>query len=324
MENDNFIAIQENKPEINWFVVILMSLYSQYTKDMIMTKDNKTVINSLLTKYYYNNDLSKTFYNIISHEILLLHLLRETGHINIRQHMIEQKNLNMPINFVHSIHKYLQLNCLSFFSIHNTNKYYCGINNYYEYTINADYQLSFEVTNDLSKATLSNKKDFPEIIMIQKEFENTDESKIVTSIISNSAYEKVFNIDNYDKQNASNIKSLNEVITYNNKKYKMDSCILRSKDDNKYSILFHYNDKQYSYSPNEEIKEVKWYKNIKSTSTNEDYYKNDFYNNFDFKKVKSNLIAIYVLEKEQLPTETKSSSAKSANYSFSTSDSIKY
>ena len=108
----------------------------------------------------------------------------------------------------------------------------------------------------------------------------------------------------------------------------MDSCILRSKDDNKYSILFHYNDKQYSYSPNEEIKEVKWYKNIKSTSTNEDYYKNDFYNNFDFKKVKSNLIAIYVLEKEQLPTETKNSSAKSvatsANYSFSTSDSIKY
>jgi len=148
MSKNNFIAIYENKPQINWFVVMLMSLYSQYTKELIIKKSNENIINTLLTKYYHNNDLSKTFYSIISHEILLLYLLRETGYNNIRDYMINNKTLNIPINFISHIHKYLKLNCLRIFNIHNTDNYY-NINHNYNYTINENNQLSFELTKNL-------------------------------------------------------------------------------------------------------------------------------------------------------------------------------
>ena len=52
MENDNFIAIQENKPEINWFVVILMSLYSQLYFEM-----KQANLNSILLKKEQRNVL---------------------------------------------------------------------------------------------------------------------------------------------------------------------------------------------------------------------------------------------------------------------------
>jgi len=282
MNKNNFIAISENKPQINWFVVMLMSLYSQYTRDLIIKKGNDNVINILLTKYYYNNDLSKTFYSIISHEILLLFLLRETGHNNIRQYMINNKTLNTPMILMSYIHKYLKLKCLRFFNIHNTDNYY-SIDNYYDYTINSDNKLTFALTKSLDSANGS-KTETPDIIMIQKDNDDTDEAIFIKNTIINTSYEKVFNVNNTD----ANIKSLNSVITYNNNNYKLDSCIISSKDDNEYKILFHYNNKQYSYSPNkEEIKEVKWNKNNDSSSSS---------NSNDIKKIKSNLIAIYTLQ----------------------------
>ena len=282
---------------IDLFNMYIMSLYSQKTKELILKKTNDNALKRIISDYTYdiekannedaNVDLKK-FFSVVTPEIRFLHLLRELGYNKIRKIMIESKDLAGDINLLSKIHHYLGISCLTFFN--DNDNYYHGVNNYYDYNTN-DNDIVINTTNEVLELSISDiNKAYPEIIMIQRDFYTTHEALAVKAIISNPDYEKILNVDNINKTNAMNIKSLKDTIIYNKMKYKLDANLIISDDNKYYSCIYHKN-KQY-IATETNIEESKWSNDIEIKKSN-------------------SIISIYVLSEEaDSATETKSTSSK--------------
>jgi hypothetical protein len=269
----------------NLFNTQILSLYSQNIKELILKKNSDTAITRILTDYIYDindinssvNDELKTFTSIVKSPILFLHLLRELNYSNIRQLMINTKNMSGNINFLAKMFRYLNINCLKIFNINNTDNYYYGVDKYCDYDV-VDNDLMMITTNKVEKLQISTlNNDVPEIIIVQRFNENVDEALIVKKIISDPDNEKILNLNNIDMANYNNIKSMKDIITYNDRQYKLDACIILLYENEKYLTYLNHKDKKYICDINV---------NVNTIQTN-------WINNFS--TTKNNIIAIYVL-----------------------------
>jgi hypothetical protein len=278
---------------VDLFNMFMMSLYSQRTKELILKKTNDTALKRILTDYTYdiensmeedaNIDLKK-FFSVVTPEIRFLHLLRELGYNQIRKLMIDTKDLTGDLNLLSKIHHYLGISCLTFFN--DNGNYYHGVNNYYDYDIN-DNNIVINTTTEVLELSIPDiNKENPEIIMVQRDDNTTAEALAVKAIISNPDYEKILNVDNINKTNATNIKSLKDTIVYNNKKYKLDANLIIS-DDNKYYNCIYYKNKQY-IATETTVEQSKWSNDIEITKSN-------------------SIISVYVLSEEAVSSQSTSS-----------------
>lgn len=278
---------------IELFNMFMMSLYSQRTKELIVKKTNDNALKRILTDYTYdiensmeedaNIDLKK-FFSVVTPEIRFLYLLRELGYNQLRQLMIDTKDLSGDLNLLSKIHHYLGISCLTFFN--DNGNYYHGVNNYYDYDVN-DNNIVLNTTTEVKELSIPDiNKENPEIIMVQRDDNTTDEALAVKAIISNTDYEKILNVDNINKTNATNIKSLKDTIVYNNKKYKLDANLIISKDNIYYNCIY-YKNKQY-ISTQTSIEESKWSNDIEITKSN-------------------SIISVYVLTEETGSSQSTSS-----------------
>jgi hypothetical protein len=282
-----------------WFNALIFSLYSHHIKNLIIKKNSDTAIKRILTDYIYDiedvdssaNDDLKTFFSIIPPPVLYLHLLRELNYNAIRQLMMKTKDMYVNINFLAKIFRYLSINCLKIFNISNTDNYYYEIDKYYDYEISND-NVILNITGEVEEFTIPALiNNIPEVILVQRCNENTDEALIVQEIISNSNNERILNLNNIDKKNYDNIKSMDDVIVFNNKKYTLEACIIMRPDNSYLTCIFHKNEKY--MKDDDYIMQQDW--------------KNDFATNNN-----NNIMAIYVLQDEIIASIVKSTTKTSS------------
>ena len=284
MDNLKLITIKSstNNDDINWFISIFMSFLSSYTKNIILNKQSYKnndlifIIKYIYNNYYYDNDISNNFFNIINPEILLLKFLNLTNTNNLRNFIIDNKNFNLPLNLISIFHHYLDINCFKIINFNNN--FYCDINNYYNIFIDnnyINYKFNFIPTHNDIYDKINN---IPEMILLQKNNDiNDNEILAFNNIISDQYNENIFNLNTYIK-NDDTIKSFNNNIIFNNNNYILDSCIIKSIKDNNYIILLNFNNKKYIYSiNNNELIEYNWI-------FNEFFYIDIFNNIYDFSK----------------------------------------
>jgi hypothetical protein len=278
------IPINDNK-EINVFIAILMSFYSSYCRELLLNKEEKNkntllfIIKKLLISYYNENEETINFFNIITPEILLLKMLSLTDN-KLREKLIINKKLNIPITLLYNFYMYLNLVAFNIININNSLKFYCDTNNFYDYyydkkTNKIKYKLNSN--NDFEQLITNKLASTIEILMIQKE-NNTSEAKIVESLITDD----VLNLENYHDINQ--IKNYEEKINFNNNNYILDSCIIKSNINDNYIILLHYEKNKYIYDIN------------KNSLIKYDWIdlKKFKYENYDF-KLSPSLTAIYII-----------------------------
>jgi len=284
-----------------WFNAFIFTLYSNHIKNLIIKKNSDTAIKRILTDYIYDiedvdssaNDDLITFSNIIPPPILYLHLLRELNYNTIRQLMINTKDLYININFLAKIFRYLSINCLKIFNISKTDNYYYAIDKYYDYDIAND-NIILNITNDVEELSIPSLiNNNPEIIIVQRYNDTTDEALIVKEIISNPNNERILNLNNIDKKNYDNIKSMDDVITFSNKKYSLEACIIM-RPDNSYLTCIYHKDKKYM--------------------KDDDYIMQQDWTN-DFAATNNNIMAIYVLQDEIMSSLVKGTTTKSVSTS---------
>jgi len=282
-----------------WFNALIFSLYSHHIKNLIIKKNSDTAIKRILTDYIYDiedvdssaNDDLKTFFSIIPPPVLYLHLLRELNYNAIRQLMMKTKDMYVNINFLAKIFRYLSINFLKIFNISNTDNYYYEIDKYYDYEISND-NVILNITGEVEEFTIPALiNNIPEVILVQRYNENTDEALIVQEIISNSNNERILNLNNIDKKNYDNIKSMDDVIVFNNKKYTLEACIIMRPDNSYLTCIFHKNEKY--MKDDDYIMQQDW--------------KNDFATNNN-----NNIMAIYVLQDEIIASIVKSTTKTSS------------
>lgn len=284
-----------------WFNAFIFTLYSNHIKNLIIKKNSDTAIKRILTDYIYDiedvdssaNDDLITFSNIIPPPILYLHLLRELNYNTIRQLMINTKDLYININFLAKIFRYLSINCLKIFNISKTDNYYYAIDKYYDYDIAND-NIILNITNDVEELSIPSLiNNNPEIIIVQRYNDTTDEALIVKEIISNPNNERILNLNNIDKKNYDNIKSMDDVITFSDKKYSLEACIIM-RPDNSYLTCIYHKDKKYM--------------------KDDDYIMQQDWTN-DFAATNNNIMAIYVLQDEIMSSLVKGTTTKSVSTS---------
>jgi len=266
MDINTIIPITNSEDNINSFIAILISLYSNYTKDIILKKkslkegDLIYIIQNLLKTFYLNEKLNNLFNNGFSN-ILLLKFLNLTNNNYLRKYVLNTKNFNLKYYLLCDLHNYLNINCLKFFTTTKNNNFYCDINNYY-YLSHNNFELNFiekdiPEYNQIYSKIINKIKKNPEILIIQKDDDKTIETNIVSKIISKDInIEKVFNMNTYIKS-TDIITPFNDIIIFNNIKYKLDCCIINY-DNNDY-LLLHIDNKKYIYDiSNEYIAEYNW------------------------------------------------------------------
>jgi len=266
MDINTIIPITNSEDNINSFIAILISLYSNYTKDIILKKkslkegDLIYIIQNLLKTFYLNEKLNNLFNNGFSN-ILLLKFLNLTNNNYLREYVLNTKNFNLKYYLLCDLHNYLNINCLKFFTTTKNNNFYCDINNYY-YLSHNNFELNFiekdiPEYNQIYSKIINKIKKNPEILIIQKDDDKTIETNIVSKIISKDInIEKVFNMNTYIKS-TDIITPFNDIIIFNNIKYKLDCCIINY-DNNDY-LLLHIDNKKYIYDiSNEYIAEYNW------------------------------------------------------------------
>lgn len=271
------IPLNDEKKENCWFIALLTSLYSSYTKDLIMNKNNnekenlRGIVKKLLSEYYYYNNKSLNFFHIITPEILLLKSLSLIKRNDLREFIIRTKNFELPMSLMCDFHHNLAINCFKLMTIDNNN-YYCEINDNYDLIVDDDnlkYQNNMMMNiTDIKTMISTLLNDKPEMILIQKDNENTDEANILKMIIQSGIdYEKAFNLKSYAKS-TDTYQQLDDIIFINNNKYQIDTCIIKSSNDNNYIILLHYNNKKYMYDiKNGLLNENEW--DLKTFNYNE-------------------------------------------------------
>jgi len=278
--------------KINIFIAILMSFYSSYCKEFLITNDNNkkkelnNIIHTLINYHYYNTTTTSNFFKIIKPQILLLKFLNIINY-DLRTFLLENNTLDIPLTFLCDIHHHLNLKCMKIFNFNNSNNFYCYVNNFYSYSYFSDIDntiIFYLNSNNINKNDIKNYiKEGNDIIMIQKE-NKTSEAEIVENIINlNDKNEKILNIDNYD-DNTNSIKHFDDIITFNYINYKLDTCIIKSNINDNYIILLHFNKNKYLYDiNNNNLFEYDW-SNLNKFN----------YNQFDFNTSPS-LIATYII-----------------------------
>jgi len=259
METENLMTIplSEDKKENCWFIALLMANYSTFTKNLILSKraGNEgsliNVIKKLVYDYYYYNTKTLNFFHIITPEILLLKTLDLMRREDLRTFIINTKHFELPMSFICDFHHSIGINCFKVMTIDNDN-YYCEVNDYYDLKV-VDDKLSFKSNgfdvnaNDLKTSIITLLEDKPEMIIIQKEKETTEEAEILKSIINTGKdYEKSLNLNNYRKSK-DNYKTYNDVIYVNDTRYRLDCCIIKSSVNNSYLLLLNVNEKKFIY-----------------------------------------------------------------------------
>lgn len=280
---------------MNLFDTFIFSLYSQNIKDLILKKNSDTAIKRILADYIYdienvnnsaNDDLS-TFLSIIKPQILFLHLLRELNYNTIRQFLIKTKNIQVDINFLVKLFRYLSINCLKIFNIIGSDNYYYGIDKYYDYEIANNTDIILNITKEVEEFTIPDLiNNIPDIIIIQRYNDDTQEASIVQEIITDENNERILNLNNIDKSNYNNIKSMKDIITFNNRKYKLEACIEITNDNNYQTYIYHKNKK---------------YKNTTQTEWSN-----------DFSTTINNIMAIYILQEQKSSSPVVSSNKSSS------------
>jgi hypothetical protein len=278
MDNNlKLITIKSSTNDINWFISIFMTLFSSYTKNIILKKQSYKnndliyIIKHIYNNYYYDNDKSYNFFNIITPEILLLKFLNLTNINNLRNYIIDNKNFNLPLNLISIFHHYLDINCFKI--INFDNNFYCDINSYYTFFIDNNNNINYKFNIIPTYNDIYNKiNNIPEMILLQKNNDiNDNEFLAFTNVISDTYNENIFNLNTYMKNNDT-IKSFNSNIIFNNNNYILDSCIIKSIKDDNYIVLLNFNDKKYIYSiNNNELIEYNWIFN--------EYFHIDMFNN---------------------------------------------
>jgi hypothetical protein len=284
MENKSLMTIPltDEKKENCWFVALLMSNFSTYTKNLILTKRSDdagsliSIIKKLSNEYYYYNTKSLNFFHIITPEILLLKVLALMRQNDLRKFIIETKHFELPMSFMCDFHHSIAINCFKLMTMDNNN-FYCELNDYYDLKMVED-KLSFRVlpmnieAPNIKTSILTLLNDIPEMILIQKEKNTTEEAEVITEIIGKgNDYEKALNINNYKKTNDS-FTFFDDIIIVNNNKYKLDTCIIKSSVNNSYLVLLHFDEKKMMYDiSNGLLNENNW--NLKTFVYNDYSYK---------------------------------------------------
>lgn len=285
METKNLMTIPltSEKKENCWFVALLMSLYSTHSKNLILNKSSTdsgsllSIIKKILNEYYYYNTTTLNFFHIITPEILLLKSLSLMNLDNLRDFIINTKNFKLPMSFICDFHHNISINCFKIITIDNIN-FYCEINNIYDLNVVDDkliYQNNMMMNIDAIKnrfSSLLNGK--PEMILIQKDNNDTEEAVLLKTIIGSGVdYEKTFNLNNYGDPITDTYKNLDDIIFINKLKYRLDSCIIKSNKDDSYLVLLHFNDKKFIYDiKNELLSENDW--NLKTFVYNDYNFSN--------------------------------------------------
>lgn len=187
--------------------------------------------------------------SIITPEVLLLKFLRLTEHSDVRNILINNKDLNISIGYLSKILANAQIKFIHLFRI---NKEYFINNNCYDYSTDNN-----KIVPKISKNFLNlNKDDLfksnmdliiynPDIIIIQEERANTDDTEIMKQIISQREMDFLLNLRTYDK---SNVQQLNGNF------YKLD--LIMTAD---HKFYFNSKDNQYVYDHmNNTLSETTW------------------------------------------------------------------
>lgn len=186
---------------------------------------------------------------MITPEVLLLKFLRLTEHLNVRKVLIDNKNINISLGYLSKILKQANLKFIHLFRL---NKEYFINNDCYDYTTEND-----KVISKVSKTFLDlNKDDLfksnfdliitnPDIIIIQEETANSNDTEVMKKILSHREMDVLLNLQNYDK---SNVQQLNGNF------YKLNLIV---SSDHKF--YFNCKDTQYVYDHYaNELKETVW------------------------------------------------------------------
>lgn len=186
---------------------------------------------------------------IITPEVLLLKFLRLTEHSDVRKVLIDNKDLNISIGYLSKIIENAQIKFIHLFRI---NKEYFINNKCYDYTTDNNKVIPkisntfFNINkDDLFKSNLDLIIFNPDMIIIQEEKANIDDTEVMKQIISQKEMDFLLNLRTYDK---SNVQQLNGNF------YKLD--LIMTAD---HKFYFNSNGNQYVYDHmNNTLNETKW------------------------------------------------------------------
>lgn len=170
----------------------------------------------------------------------------------MRRFMVLNKKMEVPLTFLCDIHHSLNLNCLKMIRINDNPNFYLNTNNYYSYNYNNDTkEIEFTLNNNSDYIEDDIRKTFErkiDIIMIQKENRSKEADITQELITKRTINDRFLNLNTYD-YHYDGIRNFNDTILLNNSIYKLDSCIIKSSENENYLILFHFNKNKYLYNP---------------------------------------------------------------------------
>ena len=265
----------------NWFNSFLMSiLYSQNARKMMM----KESINWNKKDKFFNilKNILKRNYNNLETEFLLLNFLKKYD--------IEKNNLN---NFYYLLFiKKLTSKVIDIYYDKNIINFHKKINIKNKFLLNYNKKINI---NDEKEDFLKIIKDIPNFIVLYH-------SKILNIKFNNDKEANLFDLSNY------NFKINDDIIIFNDIKYKLDSCIINKYDnDICHSIIgITHNNNKYIYINSDSLIKYNW--NLKN---NDDICLNIDNKDICFSFDKDERILIYVrIDEYETPKLTSLSSNK--------------
>lgn len=217
-----------------WFNAILMvSLYSQYTRNVIIKASKKwnkkdsflMVLKEILKNYKKKPEKVQTFFNKIKPEKILLKMLKKyNDYIFMYKMKLNFVKTNFDISFasydfyyINLFLKYININALDI--LYYENKYLININKYMHKNNYTTYN-----GNEISKDTIKILKNVPEVLVITSFLQHNYLHKYLDYYNTKT---NPFNSLLYDFE-ISDVYKLEDYITLNGYRYKLDSVIISS------------------------------------------------------------------------------------------------
>jgi len=244
-----------------WFNAILMAvLYSQNSRKILLnicdTWDTKNkflmICREILLKYYKYSREAVVFFNKFKPEVILFHMLNNFKDERIKRKIkkaIREKGydeIGGNTHYITNVYKNLGVKCLDITYLKDSNKYLINLYKFFKYLMiaeNGDFYIDDETIKSLkrSKEIEEIKEilygDGPDVLIFHS-------SDVYNSIIE-SCYKDVkkcnvrlghvYNASNKEYgilENIDGLKEHRDIITFNERKYKLESCLLSSYNTN--------------------------------------------------------------------------------------------